>query len=120
MARNVSRPKTAAQPVMIKSGMLLQPRGRITPGMARVWKFRTECSPIYGLLEPADTFRVLAVHGLGPQDSTIGAAGAAGNVRTIIEVLHRPTGYVLLKQMNGSTQLKLTGKECRHCFAAMS
>jgi len=118
MAKKLSKPKTSAQPVMLKTGMLLQPKGPITPGMARRWVFRSECSPIYGSLKPADTFRVVAVNGLGPNESTIGAAGSAGAVRAIIDIPNRPGSFVLLKQMNGSTQLKLAGTECRNYFAA--
>jgi len=113
------KPKVATEPVMIRSGMLLGPKGRITPGMTRCWKFRGECSPIYGLLQPGQVFRVQAVEGLGPQESTIAPLGAGGEIRLTPEVLHRPSGYVLLKQMPGNTQLKLTGRECRNAFVAM-
>ncbi len=118
MAKKTRRSKTATQPVMLKTGMIVQPKEPITPGMARRWKFASECSPIYGSLTPSDRFRVVEVGNLLPNESLIGVAGGAGAVRAIIDIPHRPSGFVVLKQMNGSTQLKLTGGECRNLFVA--
>jgi len=118
MAKKTRTTKTAPQPVMLKTGMILQPKEPITPGMARRWKFASRCSPIYGSLQPSDRFRVVEVSNLLPNESTIGVAGGAGEIRGILDIAGRPSGSVVLKQMNGSTQLRLSGAECRNHFVA--
>ena len=118
MAKKTRSSKAAPQPVMLKTGMILQPKEPITPGMARRWKFASQCSPIYGSLTPSDRFRVVEVGNLLPNESLIGVAGGAGTVRAIIDIPSRPSGSVVLKQMNGSTQLRLSGAECRNHFVA--
>ena len=110
--------KTSTQPVMLKSGMMVQPKEQITPGMTRRWKFASECTPIYGSLMPSDRFRVVEIGDLLPNESMIDVAGGAGAARGIIDIPIRPRGFVVIKQMNGSTQLKLSGAECRNHFIA--
>lgn len=123
MAARTRAPQTAEQTTMLKTGMHIQPRHLITPGMAHRWKFARESTPIFGCLRPGDKLRIVRVHGLGANNGMVGVAGArnlSAGAKSIIDIPGRPAGYVIAKQMNGSTQLKLSGPECLKYFEALA
>jgi len=116
--RAASKPKVSAQTVMMRTGMLVQPREKITPGVIMNCKYKLECTPLYGGLEPGERFRIIEIDGLKPNESYIGVAGGSGMPPTF-EAPGQPSGFVVLDEQDGSVQLKLTGTECRNHFEAI-
>ena len=129
-----SSPKTSAQRATIRPGMFVRPKADITPCMIQRLQHASDCQ-MFGTLGPDDVFRVIEIEGLSPETSWLDIDQASPkdkaspkSPRAIIDIPMRaigtnvglrPSGAMVIKQVNGSAQLTLSGREAQQLFTAV-